>query len=67
MAAAKISELVNAVKRWTYSGQGPVQDVDLNQVIQRQRHPPEAQGIGQEARIDTLRRALRRFRRGESS
>ena len=33
MAAAKISELVNAVKRWTYSGQGPVQDVDLNQVI----------------------------------
>jgi signal transduction histidine kinase len=34
MAAARISELVNAVKRWTYSGQGPVQDVDLNQVIQ---------------------------------
>ena len=33
MAAAKISDLVNAVKRWTYSGQGPVQDVDLNQVI----------------------------------
>jgi signal transduction histidine kinase len=33
MAAARISELVNAVKRWTYSGQGPVQDVDLNQVI----------------------------------
>ena len=33
MAAAKISELVNAVKRWTYSGQGPIQDVDLNQVI----------------------------------
>jgi signal transduction histidine kinase len=33
MAAAKISQLVNAVKRWTYSGQGPVQDVDLNQVI----------------------------------
>ena len=34
MAAARISELVNAVKRWTYSGQGPVQDIDLNQVIQ---------------------------------
>jgi len=33
MAAARISELVNAVKRWTYSGQGPVQDVDLNQLI----------------------------------
>lgn len=33
MAAARISELVNAVKRWTYSGQGPLQDVDLNQVI----------------------------------
>lgn len=33
MAAARISELVNAVKRWTYSGQGPVQDVDLNQVV----------------------------------
>lgn len=33
MAAAKISALVNAVKRWTYSGQGPIQDVDLNQVI----------------------------------
>ena len=33
LAAARISELVNAVKRWTYSGQGPVQDVDLNQVV----------------------------------
>jgi signal transduction histidine kinase len=33
MAAARISELVNAVKRWTYSGQGPIQDVDLNQVV----------------------------------
>jgi len=33
MAAARISELVNAVKRWTYSGQGPVQDADLNQIV----------------------------------
>jgi signal transduction histidine kinase len=33
LAAARISELVNAVKRWTYSGQGPVQDVDLNRVV----------------------------------
>ncbi|MGH8927088.1 MAG: ATP-binding protein [Acidimicrobiia bacterium] len=33
MAATRITDLVNAVKRWTYTGQGPVQDVNLNQVI----------------------------------
>jgi signal transduction histidine kinase len=31
MAAGRISDLVGAVKRWAYTGQGPVQSVDLNQ------------------------------------
>lgn len=33
MAAERISDLVGAVKRWAYTGQGPVQDVDLNQTV----------------------------------
>ncbi|HSL26382.1 MAG TPA: ATP-binding protein [Acidimicrobiia bacterium] len=32
-AARRISELVGAVKRWSYHGQGEVQAVDLNQVV----------------------------------
>jgi signal transduction histidine kinase len=33
LAAGRITELVVAVKRWAYTGQGPVQDVDVNQTI----------------------------------
>ncbi|MGQ0848259.1 MAG: sensor histidine kinase [Actinomycetota bacterium] len=33
MAAARLTELVQAVKRWTFSGQGPLQPVDFNQVV----------------------------------
>jgi signal transduction histidine kinase len=32
-AARRISELVGAVKRWSYHGQGEVQTIDLNQVV----------------------------------
>jgi signal transduction histidine kinase len=33
-AARRISELVAAVKRWSYHGQGDVQPVDLNQIVE---------------------------------
>jgi signal transduction histidine kinase len=33
-AAKRISELVAAVKRWSYHGQGEVQPVDLNQIVE---------------------------------
>lgn len=32
-AAGRIAELVAAVKRWSYHGQGEVQPVDLNQIV----------------------------------